>query len=386
MLSLMKSRKLSHSGFKIIELYSELESALLARDPERACSLTAELSCTVGHSRCVVCVLIDTYCARCVNSGRAQLNLLGSSLAYLGEGTSKSPNSGSCRESIFRRGLCTLTLLVACSSDPSRNVTERFARVPRSDNVPSLECALDLLRRSIADRDAHSMSSVLRAAQDEPWFRLNVLASKLDFPDVRRLRVASRREAVWDIWALARHSSEETGVAEYVENCLKAFSWGYCAQSRKSRMHLLWYSFLVIIKGAPRAGKHSIDPTTFQGALQTTDSLFDGILGDNAVTKPVADSTPDPADVVADAQSLVIDPPGADTSYLYTFPQLDQVKACEVEKDRKSASDALLASQLTLTKCVDIGPRCSRATHSAQSGPSRPEKDRSQGFHRVIAP
>lgn len=352
---LQRSRKLSHSGFRIAELYVELQSALLAQDPERACSLTAELSCTPGHSRCVVSVLLDTYCARCVNSGRAQLNLLGSSLSYIGDGTSRSPHAGSCHEAAFRRGLCTLTLLVACSSDPSKNVTTRFARVPRAEHVPTLEMALSSLRVSILQRDAQSMSAVVRAVPDEAWFGSKAtVASKLDCPDVQRLCASARRETVWDLWGLARSCSLETGVSEYVDTCLKAFSWGYCPTSRKSRITLLWYALLVVIKGAPRAGPHPIDLKTFENAIASVDALFDGILScrGRAETSKVEDQVPDLPVPVPLPVSVPVPVPVHDVaSYLYMIsPVFDQVKAWEVEKDRQAFRLAC-----TQTRCVDIG-------------------------------
>lgn len=315
---MQRSRKLSHSGYKIPELYIELESALLARDLERACGLAAELSCTNGgQTRCVISFLIDTYCARCVNSGRAQMNLLHSSLAHLGKGTARSPDVNSCRDAVFRRGLCALTLLVASARVDDRSVEAAFARVPRSEFVPSLETALEALRRSTMARDAHSMSSVIRAAPDEVWFSEVTADSRSDMPDVQRLRASARKDAVWELWRLACELGKEVGVSEYVENCLHAFSWAYSSLTARNRIHLLWYAFLVIVKGAPRKGPHPIDMPTFERALLSIDSVFLGSL-----------SLPDKE---TEEQKKM--------NYLSTIMRHDSCKAWEVEKDRAEARE-----------------------------------------------
>lgn len=385
---LHRSRKLSRSGYKITDLYSELESALIAQDAERACCLTAELSCTTGgHTRAVVSFLLDSYCARCVNSCRAQLNLLGSSLAHLGDGTTKSPDLKSCLDPIFRRGLCTLTLLVTCGVHPTKNVTARFACVPRSQHVSSLDYAILELRKSIVQHDAHSMSSVIRAIPDETWFSNYETASRAvsGMPDVQRLRAHVRREAVWELWALARQLSQEVGVSEYVDISLKAFAWGYCSKTRKSRVHLLWYAFLVIIKKAPRGGPHLIPLDTFTTALKSIDTLYDDILCKTDVSKNIAvtkttspiphlDPTKNSAEsthVTLDAPAVPLDvddpltthpSPQCSVSYLYTILHQDPAKCWEVEKDRDGARNLCQASADTTTRCIDI----SRSRRSSQ--------------------
>lgn len=351
---MQRSRKLSHSGFKIPELYAELESALPSGDLERACCLTAELACTAGgQTRGVVCFLIDTYCARCVNSGRAQLNLLDNSLAHLGDGTSRSPNLNACHDEVFRRGLCTLTMLVACAcactSSQHHDVGASFARVPRWENLPTLQSALDALRASTVARDPHTMSSVIRAAQDQVWFmaarKVNAEGGKAlsGSPHVQRLRASARRDAVWELWGLASELSKDAGVSEYVDNCIHAFSWGYTSRTPKLRIHLLWYAFLVIVKGATRAGPHPILPDMFERALLTIDGVFDDILfkrsGDHVVVE-------------------VDDRLG----YLCTITRLDPSKAWAVEKDREEARKRVGSE---VARCVDLGLWARRLTMGA---------------------
>lgn len=336
---MQRSRKLSRSGYKIPELYTELESSLISRDLERACGLAAELSCTVGgQTRTVVSFLLDTYCARCVNSGRAQLNLLHSSLAHLGEGTSKSPDVNACHDVVFRRGLCALTLLVACACT-TESVEAAFARVPRSEHVPTLASALEALRQATQARDAHSMSSVIRAVPDEPWFSQPRASSpQLDstpMQELQGLRAAARRDAVWDMWRLAAEMGREVGVSEYVANCLHAFSWNYSsALTARARIHLLWYAFLVIIKGAPRTGAHPIDPAVFERALLSIDMVFAGTL-----------QLPRSEAVVVELETRL--------GYLSAITRHDPCKAWEVEKDRAEARDRSAQD----TRIVDLGLR-----------------------------
>lgn len=380
---MQRSRKLSRSGYRITELYTELDSALLASDPERACCLTAELACTIGgQTRSIVCFLIDTYCSRCVNSCRAQLNLLHSSLAYIGDGTTKSPHASACLEAGFRRGLCALTLLVTCGGlDPAHNVGAAFARVPRSEAVSSLDCAVLLLREAVAQRDAHCMSSVIRAVTDESWFSEPEVGCKgrgLGMPDVQRLRLWARKDPVWDLWALALELSKEVGVSEYVENCLHAFAWGYCATTKRSRVHLLWYGFLVIIKGAPRAGPHPISPAVFESALASVDSLFEDILSRPSSQQipppPVLSTTKTSKTNMKEAATIatavaVLD---MDTrmSYLTTITLHDPSKAWEVEKDREGAREACSGPRAdALTKCVDVRSLRRCADHPPSDGP-----------------
>lgn len=358
---MQRSRKLSRSGFRITELYSELESALIARDPERACCLTAELACSVGgQTKCVVSYLVDTYCARCVNSRRAQLNLLHTSLAHLGDGTSKSPQVNACLDAVFRRGLCILTLLVACGGqlDTTLSVGAAFARVPRSESVPSLEVAMEALRQSTSARDARSMSAVIKAVPDELWFAKPSGSSgcRKGMLDVQRLRAVARRDPVWDMWSLALDLGKDVGVSEYVENSLHAFAWGYSATTKKTRIYLLWYAFLVIIKGAPRAGPHPIDTQTLETALHSIDRVFDDILSGQSldlradevppqVTTPPPTSTPKLKVAVADVDSRL--------NYLLTVPRIDASKAWEVEKDREAARSLWMDTESHM-KCIHV--------------------------------
>lgn len=323
---LQRSRKMSRSGYRIPELYVELESALLARDHERGCALAAELACTAGgQTRSVISFLLDTYSARCVNSGRAQMNLLHVSLAHLGSGTSRSPNVSACNDVIFRRGLCTLTLLVACARVEERSVEAAFARVPRSEQVPSLNAAIEALRASTMIRDAHAMSAVIRAIPDEAWFTAEIAppepSTGAGLPDVLRLRAAARKHAVWHIWTLACELAKEAGVSEFVEHSLHAFSWGYSSLTARNRIHLLWYAFLVIVKGAPRSGPHPIELTTFERALQSIDTVFlrQGSVPQAAVIAPAAAS--------------------ATVDYLTAITRHDSSRAWEVEKDRLEARE-----------------------------------------------
>lgn len=358
---LQRSRKLSRSGYKLTEVYSELNSAVLAGDPERACCLTAELSCTAGgHGKSVASFLLDSYCARCVNSSRGQLSWLVTSLADIGLGTHKSPCATASVDPIFRRGVCTLALLVTCGVDPTRNVSARFARVPRSENVSTLDCAIRALRTTTGQRDAHSMSSVMRAVPDEAWFCASIdpETSMLDVPDLQRLRANVRREPVWGIWMLARELGKEAGVSEYVDNCLKAFAWGYSVQTVKSRIHLLWYAFLVIIKGAPRHGSYPLEGhvNTFERALLTVDTLFDDIITkhDRCVLPPAP--TPLQSSIAAPV------PPNPEMSlsgmtaatYLYTVTQYDPTMAWAVEKDRENAQAKWEASFEQDKRSIDI--------------------------------
>lgn len=320
---MQRSRKLSHSGYKIPELYVELESSLLARDLERACGLAAELSCTAGgQTRSVISFLLDTYCTRCINSGRAQMNLLHSALAHLGDGTPRSPSVKACHDSVFRRGLCSLTLLVACSRLDDRSAEAAFARVPRSEHVPSLESALEALRKTTIARDAHSMSAVIRAAPDEPWFKDPGHRGAQGLPDVLRLRAPSRNDAVWDLWRLACELAKDVGVSEYVENCLHAFAWGYSSLTARNRIHLLWYAYLVIVKGAPRTGPHPIDLPTFERALLSIDSVFSVPL---SLSAPPSPSPSIPTQQCAEDLRM---------GYLSAVTKHDSCKAWEVEKDR----------------------------------------------------
>lgn len=377
---MQRSRKLSRSGYKIPELYSELESALIARDLERACSLAAELSCTVGgHTRSVVSFLLDTYCARCVNSGRAQLNLLHSTLAHIGDGTAKSPDLNAVRDAVFRRGLCALTLLVASAhADEQRSVEAAFARVPRSEHVPSLESALQALRASALARDAHLMSSIIRAAPDEAWFSkarppcTTLRQAQARLPDVQRLRAAARRDAVWDLWDLATELGRQVGVSEYVDNCLHAFSWNYSSSlTARARIHLLWYAFLVIVKGAPKTGPHPIDPPTLERALLSIDSVFAGTLCPPPAPAPnPAPSPGSPGPASGQAQADDDQPRLAATTkevesrmgYLSTIPRYDPSRAWEVEKSRLAARER---SEDVHARVIDLRQR---DTHQRRIG------------------
>lgn len=349
--NMQRSRKLSlsHSGFNIPELYAELESALLTRNLERSVCLTAELACTQGgQTKAVISFLIDTYCARCVNSGRAQLNLLRSSLAHLGDGTSKSPDNKARHDIVFRRGLCTLTLLVACAGDRPNEVASAFSRVPNyHERLPSLESALCALRGSTTGRDAHKMSSIIKALQDEAWFlstprlrnRSRDANHVQEMPDIERLCAYARKDAVWDLWRLACELGKSVGVSEYVDNCLHAFAWGYTAPTAKARVHILWYAFLVIVKGAPRTGLHPIDQDTFERALLCIDDVFEDVLCKRPREGPTVE-----------ARAL-----DNRLSYLTTITRHDPSKALAVEKDREGAR----GNNPLDTKSVDLvrGPR-----------------------------
>lgn len=342
---MQRSRKLSHSGFKISELYAELESALVARNLERSVCLTAELSCTKGgQTRAVVSFLIDTYSKRCVNSGRAQLNLLRSSLAHLGQGTSKSPDANARHDIVFRRGLCTLTLLVACAGHGTRDVASAFLLVPKyQEHLPSLESALEALRGSTTCKDAHKMSSIIKAVQDESWFlsrpcprsRTKPAKHVQVLPGVQCLHASARRDAVWGLWRLACELGKGVGVSEYVEHCLHAFAWGYTSPTAKVRVHLLWYAFLVIVKGAPRTGLHPIDQDTFEQALLSIDEVFEDVLCKR------------PKEVQASEAGELDDR----LSYLSTVTRHDPNKALEVEKDRDGAHKTTCPQN---TKTVDL--------------------------------
>lgn len=351
---MVRSRKLSRSGFRITELYSELESALIARDPERACCLTAELACSMGgHAKCVVSYLLDTYSTRCVNSGRAQLNLLRTSLAHLGDGTSKSPDVNSCLDAVFRRGLCILTILIACGGvhlDSTHSAEEAFARVPRSEAVSSLEVAMAALRLATSARDARSMSAIIKAVPDELWYsKPGTLKCFNGMPDVQRLRAPGRYDAVWEIWRFAIDLGKEVGVSEYVDNCLHAFAWGYTASTKKSRIHLLWYAFLVIIKGAPRAGPHPVDSNTLETALLSIDRVFDEIMsGQLHTVAPPGQSTPSGSGLT-DAL-LNVD---MRLKYLLAIPRINASKAWEVEKDREETRSLYMNTEAHM-KVVDV--------------------------------
>lgn len=319
---IMKSGKLSHSGFNVSELYTELESALCSKNLERAVCLTAELACTTGgQTRSVVSFLIDTYCSRCVNSGRSQLNLLRGSLAHLGDGTTRSPDSKAGLDIVFRRGLCSLTLLVACASHGGRDTGSEFARVPLyQEHLPSLESTLKALRIATAERDAHTISSIIKSVQEQVWFSPN------------KLRASVRSHAVWNLWNLACELGKGVGVSEYVDNCLHAFSWGYSPLTSKTRLHLLWYAFLVIVKGAPRSGPHPIEQETFDRALLSIDNVFEEVL---------CKGQKKDLQVELDVR----------LGYLATITRHDPGKAEEVEKDRENARGCTSPLE---TKSVDI--------------------------------
>lgn len=367
------SPKLSRSGYLISEIYTELEIAILATDNERACGLTAELSCTAGQARPVVAFLINTYCTRRINSLRAQMSLLRSSLAHMGDGTPQSPGLGACLDPMFRRGLCTLTLLVASSTQGSRDVTAAFAGVARAESIPTLALTIQALRESILNGDARRMSSILRAVPDEAWCEGSAareggasIGLGQGMPDVQRLRTGHRRDPVWDVWRLARELAEERGVLEYVDDCLHAFAWGFGATIRRARIHLLWYAFLVIIKGAPRAGPHPVDPDFFEKALASIDTVFVDILGGTTDADSATLLPKTKAMMRTDAEAKALLDLDARTSYLLTVTKPDPGRLWEVERDRQ---DAVIGRRLTendgsLVKSVVV----TRAQHVARGG------------------
>lgn len=356
------SLKLSRSGYKIVDVYSELDIALLASDHVRACSLAAELSCSGGgQARAVVAFLINRYCARCVNSSRAQMGLLRSSLAHTGDGTSGSPGDSACQNIQFRRGLCTLTLLVAsaskCHKEGGRDVTGAFASVPRAESIPNLGLTIEALRQAISHGDARAVSSIIRAIPDDAWCKhthtdAGMISSAgcpaevvRGLPDIQRLRASHRRDPVWDVWRLACEVADSRGVLEYVGDCLHAFAWGFTAPARRARIHLLWYAFLVIIKGSPRGGPHPVEPYMFEQALTSIDAVFEDILtcaGDGAGvhTEPtVAPPSTTKAAARARAEAEAEMELDARTSYLLTVIRPDQGRVWEVEREREEVNE-----------------------------------------------
>lgn len=354
------SHKRTVSGYKVTDVYTELGAALLSADHERACGLAAELSCTEGgQARCVVLFLINTYCARCVNSGRAQMSLLRSCLAHIGDGGTQSPSDAACRDPLFRRGLCTLTLLVGCASssnshkEGSRDVSAVFAGVPRTP-APSLEATLEALRRATLSRDAREVSSLIRAVPDDAWCQPEHPSPSsgtpsglgLGMPDVQRLRAAHRRDPVWELWRLGHELAELRGVSEYVDDCLHAFAWGFGATVRRARIHLLWYAYLVIVKGAPRAGPHPISTELCEHALSAIDAVFNEILSAgqridahqveaHAEPRPKAKSR---ASIKAELEAVAETEINARTRYLLMVPRPDPGRIWEVERDREEAA------------------------------------------------
>lgn len=344
------SHKLSRSGYKITDVYTELDIALLATDHERACSLAAELSCSGGgQARSLVTHLINKYCDRCVNSGRAQMSLLRSSLAHVGDGTPQSPRDGACLNEQFRRGLCTLTLLVAssdhCHREGSRDVTAAFASVPRAESMPSLALTIEALRHATVGGDARTMSSIIRAIPDDAWCRFQGEGGAgfgQGMPDVQRLRAVQRRDPVWDVWRLACELAQVKGVSEYVGDCLHAFAWGFNCSVRRARIHLLWYAFLVIAKGSPRAGPHPINPDLFEKALSSIDAVFDEVLSGAMATdtgsyeKTKAHVKTKAMERAENEAAAMLDL-DARTRYLLTITKPDPGRVWEVERDREEA-------------------------------------------------
>lgn len=338
--------KLSRSGYMISEVYIELESALLAGDDGRACGLTAELACTAGgQTRSVVTFLINSYCTRRLNSGRSQMSLLRSCLAHMGDGSPHSPGLDACNDPMYRKGLCTLTLLVASGARGGRDVTAAFANVPRVESIPTLALTIEALREATVGGDARRMSSILRAVPDEAWCsgvlargdRMDRLGLGHGMPDVQRLRAVHRRDPVWDVWRLAQDLAEERGVSEFVGDCLHAFAWGFGVTVRRTRIHLLWYAFLVIIKGAPRAGPHPVEPGFFEQALASIDTVFTDVLGAEATRhEPVPTKTK--AVTRAEAEAIASSELDARTAYLLTVTKADPGRVWEVERDRETAS------------------------------------------------
>lgn len=337
-------RKTTRSGYKVIDIVNELETSLLSKDLERSCCLATELSCTSGgHAKQLVIRLLETYCARCVNSSHAQLALISSALVHIGQGSSQSPGDASCHEHNFRTGICTMILLIACSSkDNSRDVSSAFARVPHlehQENVtPTLTDTLRSLKTLTMNRDAHAVSSIIRSISYDGWHGDTdnlVDGSGLGMPDVQRLRVCHRKDPVWCVWKLARDLASSVGVIGYVDHCLHVFSWGFNKHTRRSRIHLLWYAFLVIIKGAARGGPHDVDPCVLECALGMIDRLFEDVLVTDECCerdksrKVTLDTTPSAPNIVVNVRM----------QYLTTMTLLDADMVSRVERDRRHTFD-----------------------------------------------
>lgn len=337
-------KKHTHSGYRVVEIIAELDTSLLAKDLERSCCLAAELSCTGGgQARKLVLRLLDIYCARCVNSNHAQLTVLRSALIHIGEGSTKSPGDMSCHEQNFRKGLCMMVLLVACSSkDHARDVSAAFARVPNmiysEDVKPALRDTIRSLRLLTGDKDAHAVSSIIRGMSYDGWHGEVESLTKgtgLGMPDVQRLRACFRKDPIWCIWSLARELASVAKVLGYVDNCLHAFAWGFNRETRKSRIHLLWYAFLVIIKGAVRGGPHDVEPAILASALDMINGVFEDVLladKHDGLTKDGHQITARSPTHVASLQNE------ARMQYFETITLIDADKVSRVERDRKDAS------------------------------------------------
>lgn len=361
--------KITRSGYKMSDAYSELDAALLSGDSGRACCMAVELACSGGgQARKVTAFLIDTYCARCVNSGRAQLSMLCTSLAYIGDGTPRSPDDGSIYRSDFRRGLCSLVLLVG-SVSPTRNLNASFVRVQRAKLPCSIAKIIEELKASVHAGDARAVSCIVRTMADDSWCDDKECASGLRMPDVQRLHTSSRRDPLWRIWESALEMGIERGVSEYVENCMHAFAWAYNSTTRNARIHLLWYAFLVVVKGAPRRGPHPIDLDVFEHALGVIDAVYEEILeSDPHATNVTSSSSRCAFDAVAaeDAEDAVTckDRMG----YLSLLTRCDVAKTWEVEKDQQRKAASASASASTLVDCDTKTVVVGRQAHRRSDG------------------
>lgn len=364
--------RLTSSGFKLTDAYAELDAAVAAGLLERACCLAAEIACTPGgQCRALTNHLINAYCSRCVDSNRSQMALVRTSLAYIGDGTNGSPGDTACRGATFRKGICTLVLLVASASRKTdRDIEEVFRRLPCDESVTSttVEDVTASLRAAVGANDPRAASAVIRliAVKGLPP-PPTVSDGNVRLPDARRLRIDSRRDHIWRVWELAVELAEARKVTEYVGDCLNCFAWGHCKGTTCSRIHLLWYAFLVIVKGAPRSGPHPIDPSTFRAALSSIDDVFDEILSRTAAPRPPPSPPHAPAQVdfaPSPDVAACVRPPGDlecirtvdKVNYLMIVTHHDAAKVWEVERDRIDVAALNHLDSSTRTVIFSGGP------------------------------
>lgn len=276
------SKHLTLGGYLKADVYRELQDAVLHKNYERACYLTAELACTPSETRLLLNFFVQLYAERFLSSNVWVLETLH---GHLQQAAALARKKSYAQNESFQKHVCQLVLIV--SQEQQRTIA--FPRQQEAtacdgaaiadrygDQVPpAAACKLGAMLLHVVRGDAQGALGSLHAVLDGAS-----AAGPAPFEFVRHLGEAQRKDVAWYVWDVLLTESRKSNVRlvrQYVHHALALYLFGYQKKVRATRLNYLFYALFVLTQKKAKLADRSTALT--RRATKTIHIVFSETLG-----------------------------------------------------------------------------------------------------------
>lgn len=304
---------ISYSGYLKQDVYNELEKAIIDKEYERACCLSAELGCSRSEVIPIVNFMIDLYCKHFICHNVNFINHLVTKLKLI----ESCPRRYISRNNTFQTTICELIMLFSFStpytsrfdnllkqiqmyqSSIEKKTSDEYYSEFKTKISDHLLKKLNLLHLFLIDkRKSYAISIVHLCVFDN-----NSLLCDFTWIDqlsnndsIKAIIEKNHSDVVWFIWYIIYKVSGKLynkDLDSYLLSCFELFSINYSKKTRKDRVYILYYLVLFIcLRKQVCYSNFTCNMLLLENACKQIHIVYDELLNKNDYENETEESKP----------------------------------------------------------------------------------------------